>query len=943
MIPYRVKPPPPTTINPLYENYAHGAPLSDIGEEESTPRSKKTARSRSPSPTRSKLSSQPLNFGPPLLRHKNRLSISSDTSIGSDPGNWEDFDSSNMMTARLAADVARADNEMTEIDGPGSKRNSMIAAPEDEVSFLNQKAERILADAKRRLTLMEDNLSKARNSMMISPRTSPTMGDPHQPGGLYRSISQGGDRRLGPGYVRKSKSLLPVGRNLSVGHARVSSENAASLEDFQYSPQVRSASALEFNRRMEAGLPDQFGPGHTGHSSSSSRSYNSPLRALQEEGTNESSATNMTSPQTPRSSTITQGLGITTSSPATGSLKRASSTSTPTGHARTASQASTQSTRELRERMSDLKSRIESLTQTSQSDSLRRQSSGKLRTPSPLNTAPESFYAAAPEYQNGGTPINDKAGLGWSPSKSFNDSPRSMPSPQDSAFGEGRLPANTTPMTVRTDVNTPNLTRKTIDKLASGQSSHQYPSAVQGSHYEDAEEELDSAEDNPVAASQEEQIYLNEALEESLQAGEPDIPIMMDHDDFLQEHAAQAERHEDRVDAFDYENMFLHSALGNYSHSQAREEEEEESDTESEDSVETRRAVARTPTGDEQDDEGDEDEEEEGTECDSETDSESNTKNLSAGSTDPLAGIDEPPTPRASTAILHPPLKAPNPPWMKAARSNSMDSVSTAATFATATEGRDGDEDDDEGEDGMPDAILNWGNVPGSYVSSPLTNGAWSATPRLEPAVQMNGGGYGSARPVSRGKERQYEPVVNGRMTTPESVVLNNAAAMSPRSIPLPQSPRLHNHHQRQSSQVDSFGLDPQPSYNQEHQQPHYPPPSHISQQSHQRQHHQTQPANTEILMASLITLAEPTFTLPHPTTPSSPSSPPSNPTIFADVDKQLVISLLRAVGGVCGNVMAIGGKGEDVSNEQEMEKTAWRRRLEVARLVLEGRHEGSL
>ena len=859
VMPLRVKPPPPTTIPLLYHNYEHGAPLSDIGEEDSTPKSRKTVRSRSPSPVRNRSPTRTMAFGPPL-RHKNRLSISSDVSTGSDPGSWEDFDTSKMMNARLAADVARVDEEMSEADGLESKRNSTVAVPEDETNVWNQKAERILADAKKRLTLMEDNLSKARNSVLISPRTSPVIGDLHQPvGGLYRSISQGGDRRLGPGYVRKSKSLFPVLRNASVGHFRGLSDNSASVDPASQAAQARSASALEFNRRMDAMLPTHSSNGQTGQSPGSNRSYNSPLRALQEEGAGVSPSTNNTSPHTPGSATATRGLGITNSSPTTIVPKRSSAS--PTDLVRSNSQASTRSTQELRSQMSDLKTRIEGLRQQAQSDSMRRQSLQNLRTPSPFGHAPEQWYTSAPEYQDGNTPINNNAGLGWSPSKAFNDSPRSPTSPQDSAFGDGRISQGITPVTVRTDVNTPTLARNTVSKPALRLSGGNASAFAQGSHYEDAAEGFGEEDDGTGGPSEEEQVYLNEALEESLQNGEPDIPIMLD-DDYLQDQASRAERHEDRVDAFDYENMFLHSALGNYSQNHPQ-EEEEDSDTDSEDSVETRRAIPRSPTDARRAEEDDEEE------CHSESMSDEHSRSL-PDSTE--AEADEPPTPRASTATMAP-LKPPRAAWMKAARSNSMDSVSTSATFETATEGLDDEEEE------TPDEILNWGNhVPGGFVSPPTTS-QWSTTPRLGPVAGVNG----NSRPVSRGKEKHL--LTNGHTTSPRQ-------RQSPRSIPLPQSPPQ---------------LLPSPSVAS---------PVRSAPAPQQTTH---QPANTEILMGSLITLADPNFQMP------------GEGNSFADVDKQLVIALLRAVGAVCGNTLAAerGSKGES-------ERMSWRRRLETARAILE-------
>ncbi|KAI9873656.1 MAG: hypothetical protein M1823_007869, partial [Watsoniomyces obsoletus] len=81
-------------------------------------------------------------------------------------------------------------------------------------------------------------------------------------------------------------------------------------------------------------------------------------------------------------------------------------------------------------------------------------------------------------------------------------------------------------------------------------------------------------------------------------------------------------------------------------------------------------------------------------------------------------------------------------------------------------------------------------------------------------------------------------------------------------------------------------------------------------------------PGNTEILMESLIKLADPDFKL----------SGESN--VFADVDKNLVLSLLRSVGAVCNDVL----KGNDEGEVREVK--VLRRRLDEARRVLEGEDE---
>ena len=78
-------------------------------------------------------------------------------------------------------------------------------------------------------------------------------------------------------------------------------------------------------------------------------------------------------------------------------------------------------------------------------------------------------------------------------------------------------------------------------------------------------------------------------------------------------------------------------------------------------------------------------------------------------------------------------------------------------------------------------------------------------------------------------------------------------------------------------------------------------------------------PGNTEILMESLIKLADPDFKV----------SGEGN--VFADVDKDLVLKLLRGVGSVCNNVLTANSSGE------VREVKVLRRRLDQARRILEG------
>jgi hypothetical protein len=145
-VPLRIKPPAPTTITYPPQNYEHGAPLSVIGEEETTPKSKRS-KSRSPSPSGD---TSPAAGTLSAQRQARRLSGQSDSTLGSDIAKWEDFDGSSISNARLKADLANGGDDVADSDGPDNKRNNDVASEDDDM----KRAERILANAKKRLTVL---------------------------------------------------------------------------------------------------------------------------------------------------------------------------------------------------------------------------------------------------------------------------------------------------------------------------------------------------------------------------------------------------------------------------------------------------------------------------------------------------------------------------------------------------------------------------------------------------------------------------------------------------------------------------------------------------------------------------------------------------------------------------------------------------------------------
>jgi hypothetical protein len=390
----------------------------------------------------------------------------------------------------------------------------------------------------------------------------------------------------------------------------------------------------------------------------------------------------------------------------------------------------------------------------------------------------------------------------------------------------------------RTDKNTPIL-HKSVHVQT--EPLEKPTSVIQESVYEDAAQEFD--DDEPIAASEEEQVYLNEVLEESLQDLEPDVPDIPEH---LLAAEGGAERHEDRLDAFDYENMFLHSALGNYAGAGTRSETPSDSDCSS---VATTRVNQNTPTVDEEEGE---------TQRDEEADTDEEAASTPIQETFPRPGN------HPAAVVSDPPRK----PWTKAARSNSMDSLSTVATFATATEGAGA-----EPEDEMPSEILGWGN--GIGFPQPPMSPKGEATSSVWPTPPLSGRSRQSQVRSPRSIQTQGTIVSNGIPTPP--VQSPNSTLTTPKA----------------SSQANAQG-----EVAVDH------------------------PANTEILMESLIKLADPEFKV---------GIGPGSVT-FSDVDKDLVLDLLRAVGGVCNEIL----KSE---RKQEIRAAkVLRRRLDESRKLLEGR-----
>lgn len=269
-------------------------------------------------------------------------------------------------------------------------------------------------------------------------------------------------------------------------------------------------------------------------------------------------------------------------------------------------------TGDLRAQMQDLKGRISSLKQKAKEDTMRRRSLQSLRTPSPFTCA-ETWYAAGDAYKAGASPVTADAGIGTKTESPVRKTLFEEEEVEEESSGDHSR---------RSSRHKSSRYSTQRDESSLKETSYQKDSPTE--HYN---EDLPDYEDevSEDALDDDEFVSVNA---DNIESGGDSV-----YEDALYE-IPVTERHEDRIDAFDYEHFFLHSAMGSYSSGRSS-----RSSSSSADSVETTRPTPALYDGD------------------------SPEKRIS----------------------MH-------------QRNASVDSVSTVATFATAAEEQSDDEDEQEQE-----------------------------------------------------------------------------------------------------------------------------------------------------------------------------------------------------------------------------------------------------
>jgi hypothetical protein len=221
---------------------------------------------------------------------------------------------------------------------------------------------------------------------------------------------------------------------------------------------------------------------------------------------------------------------------------------------------SASTTSSLRGQMDDLKGRISSLKLRAQEDHLRRRSVQNLRAPSPFTSA-ETWYSGTDAYKTGGAPIAADAGVGiatQSPTRKalFEEDEESAILPRTDTSPVDPYGAVKSVGTDYDSANTDAYQDEATDYVDQPTTFEGYEDLLEPEEEDEEEEDFVSTDGDQVDAGGS-SIYEDAVYE---------MPV--------------AERHEDRVDAFDYEHFFLHSAMGTYS--QAR-----RASTSSDDSVDS--------------------------------------------------------------------------------------------------------------------------------------------------------------------------------------------------------------------------------------------------------------------------------------------------------------------------------------------------------------------
>ncbi|KAL1879118.1 hypothetical protein VTK73DRAFT_7237 [Phialemonium thermophilum] len=587
---------PITPTTPII--YGNGTMLSDIGEVtevESTPGKASPVRSRlvqqaRPSPVHANGSDTALRSSPTMgldglpkrrskqitvMQRERRSSMESTSTVTTQEKQdlFADFDDS----ISVDDSVFQGDDEESVADSyidytPEREDNARLDVPYTDntdrlstysMSTLSRRAEHILANAKKRLTTMEGNLSRARSSLYV---TTPSLSSQGSDGSTPSPPTK---RASTATFTRSSDSLSPT---FPSNQTRVSHDDAFSSEQRDVAQQ-RSASALGVSGGYRHPLASSKSVGHI---PSSLNGHYRALRLPRDRTLEPLGEDDVLAQESDTSMRIAKDEQLMT--PTFGSFSDGNNSGGRPLHR----SASVAQMRDLKDQVKDLKGKISSLREQARADSLKRRSLQSLRTPSPFTHARmDQWYAGAPRSRlsteigvvNPATARNP-----WNGELSSVDGDEHVVETEDENFAEGQDRDTYAEGEDESQVRTPR--GQSPESVLSGEpvAGDAAVGAAVGDNESDMQTEDGRIEDADDAAS-------------IPPEGEADKDYESESGESLYHDTLQHPiSHEDREDAFDYEHFFLHSAMGTISQ-QRLARNGSRSSFSSEDSVETTRGL----------------------------------------------------------------------------------------------------------------------------------------------------------------------------------------------------------------------------------------------------------------------------------------------------------------------------------------------------------------
>ncbi|OIW35466.1 hypothetical protein CONLIGDRAFT_651494 [Coniochaeta ligniaria NRRL 30616] len=597
---------PMTPTTPII--YGNGTMLSDIGEVtevESTPGKPSPGRIRKfalqQSPTRGSGSDAALRSSP-TIGVEHTLKKRSGKNLAAHRERRDSADSTSTITTQARTDLfadfddsVSVDDSVFQGDDEESVAESYVeqaAPPEstarlgvpqsdnlDRLSItsstsLSRRAEEILANAKRKLTTMEGNLTRARSSLHVSTPSRSSLG------------SLGSDSTPSPPFKRASTATyirdVDLSSPTSPRHSLLSSDNTTDPAPAPRIGTQRSASALGvsggYRRPLTASRSEDYIrnslDGQTVQRTSSLLRDHHGLAPLTEDAAD---SNGQLSEDGSNSAKLNRFL-----SPTFGSFSdNGGSNGRPIQRS-----ASVAQMRDIKDQMKDLKGRLSNLREQARSDSMKRRSLQSLRTPSPFTHAQVDQWYAEPKTSRLSSEIGSGNGsVGRSP---WNGDVETANDKEPVAVSELKELSGEEEESVYSEIE-----NNTQLRPPGTHSPERKPAeAAPETEVVEMEDEDDGISDMHTENGDfEDEVPVNtEPLDEEAYYSESGESL---YQDALQHPIS----HEDREDAFDYEHFFLHSAMGTISQQRLGRRGSRDSFT-SEDSVVTTRAITEAAKDD---------------------------------------------------------------------------------------------------------------------------------------------------------------------------------------------------------------------------------------------------------------------------------------------------------------------------------------------------------